>query len=80
MLPGVSDRPAVPQTGLPCSDPACPVEGLRGITNREGVGDDLDRRFQSLDPLLAIPGMRAFAGMAGKIAFDILFDGGGTIR
>jgi hypothetical protein len=25
------------------------------------IGDDLDRRFQGLDPLLAITGMRAFA-------------------
>ena len=44
------------------------------------VGDDLDRRFQGLDPLLAITGMRTFARMAEQIPFDISFDGRRTIR
>jgi hypothetical protein len=39
------------------------------------VGDDLDRRFQRLDPLVTIPGMNVLPSVARQISFDVLFDG-----
>jgi hypothetical protein len=44
------------------------------------VGDDLDRRFQGLDPLLSITGVGILFRMAEQISFHILFDGGRAIR
>ena len=44
------------------------------------VGDDLDRRFQGLDPLLSITGVGILFRMAEQISFYIRFDGIFAIR
>jgi hypothetical protein len=47
------------------------------------VGDDIDPRFQRLDPLLAIPGVNVLSRLAEQIASTISFAGsepsGGTL-
>ena len=40
------------------------------------VMDDLDRRFQRLDPLLAIPGVNVLSCVAEQVPFHIFLHGG----